>query len=617
MTRIFTFLRNIENCAVVLALILLSLFPFLEVLARKLFLSGIPGSSEYIFHLVFWITFLGGMVTTREGKHLSLSIGIDSLNPSYRDAFRIYLSFLSATICFVLFWGALSFVAIGFDPTRQVGVIPIRIATAIMPVGYGIMAIRFLLIPPLPPARRWIAYLACVIGILFSLPSILNLIDYFGLTLPIFDRLIASYDWIIRLLFWPLLFVLIASILLGAPIFIVIGGITFMLFSTQGGAMEVISNEAYTLLTGPSFPAIPLFTFAGFILSESRTGERLLNLFKALLGWMPGGVAVMTVFVCAFFTTFTGASGVTILSLGSLLSFALVAIGFKEGYAQGLVTASGSIGLLFPPSLPIILYGIIAHVNIKHVFIGGLLPGLLMVLTLSMIGIFISTRTKHEIVPFHIRSVASAGRMAIWELLLPVLILYGFFSGLTTLNETGAVAVLYAIVIECFIHKDIPIKRLSEVAQNCIAILGGIMIILAVARALSFYIIDAEIPFLLKTWIKTHIHSKYLFLALLNLGLIITGCLMDIFSAIVVVVPLILPLSELFDIHPVHLGIIFLANMELGYLTPPVGLNLFMASYRFNQPLIRVYRNMFPFFVALLITLLLITYIPFLSTMLL
>ncbi len=616
-TRLFPLLRKIESGAVVLAFGLLALFPFLEVITRKFLLSGIPGASRYTFHLVFWITFLGGMVTTYEGKHISLSLGFTPSSPFFRNTLRVYNSHLSAVVCFILGGAALSFAVLGFDPGQRVGFIPIRLAVAVMPLAYAVMGIRFLSSPsqPLPPTSKWVIPVTVLAAVAFSLPTIVNLLEGLSVSLPSFTNpLLSAYEGGIQALFWPLFILLLVSALMGTPIFVVIGGITCLLFAHEGGSLEVVSNEAYTLLTGPIFPAIPLFTFAGFVLSESHAGERLFNLFQALLGWLPGGVAVMTVLVCAFFTTFTGASGVTILSLGTLLSFALVSVGFKEGNAQGLVTASGSIGLLFPPSLPIILYGIIAHVNIKHMFIGGVLPGLLMVLALSLIGVALSLKAKKKAVPFRWRSVVGASKGAIWEILLPILILYGFFSGLTTLIETGGVAVIYVVIVECFVNKDLRLRDLIRVSRDCITILGGIMIILAVARALSFYIIDAQIPFHLKAWIQANIHSKYVFLALLNLGLIVTGCLMDIFSAIVVVVPLILPLSELFGIHPLHLGIIFLANLELGYLTPPVGLNLFMASYRFNQPMSRVYKNMLPYFLALLGTLLVITYIPALTT---
>jgi C4-dicarboxylate transporter DctM subunit len=306
---------------------------------------------------------------------------------------------------------------------------------------------------------------------------------------------------------------------------------------------------------------------------------------------------------------------VTILALGALLAYVLVESGrFSERFSTGLLTASGSIGLLFPPSLPIILYGVVAQINIKHMFVGGLVPGLLMVLTLSGIGVAFAVRNKVASVSFEPSEAWLAFKESLWEILLPVIILLGFFLGVTSLVETGAVAVVYALVVELFIHKDIRLRDLPGVLMKCVPIIGGVLVILAMARGLSFKIVDAEVPMQLTAWTRDNIHSKYLFLFLLNIALLITGCLMDIFSAITVVVPLIIPLGELFGIHPVHLGVIFLANLELGYLTPPVGLNLFLASYRFEQPLVKIYRNVVPYFLALLATVLLITYVPWIST---
>jgi tripartite ATP-independent transporter DctM subunit len=385
--------------------------------------------------------------------------------------------------------------------------------------------------------------------------------------------------------------------------------------------LEVIPNEAYTMLTGPAIPAIPLFTLVGFILSESKAGERLVRLFRVFFGWMPGGLAIMAILVSTFFTTFTGASGVTILALGGLLSYMLVESGrYRENFSTGLLTASGSIGLLFPPSLPIILYGVAAQINIKNVFVGGILPGLLTVAALSVAGVVTALKSKTKTMPyktFKAGDAVKAVRESIWDILLPFIILTSFFGGITTLVETGAIAVVYTLLVQVFIHKDIKLKNLHAIFLKTVPIIGGVLVILAVAKGLSYYIIDVEIPARLSIWVEANIHSKYTFLILLNIALLITGCLMDVFSAIVVVVPLIIPLAAIYNIHPVHLGIIFLANLGLGYLTPPVGLNLFLASYRFNKPMSEIYKNVFPFFLILLVTVLLITYVPWLSTALL
>jgi tripartite ATP-independent transporter DctM subunit len=376
----------------------------------------------------------------------------------------------------------------------------------------------------------------------------------------------------------------------------------------------MIPNEAYTMLTGPFIPTIPLFTLAGFILSESRAGERLVRFFQACFGWLPGGLVIMTILISAFFTTFTGASGVTILALGGLLSYVLISSHYEKNFSLGLLTAGGSLGLLLPPSLPIILYGVVSQTNIKHMFIGGVLPDLLMITSVALLGIAYANRVKIKRTRFNLREVLTAFRYAFWEILLPPVILFCYLRGLTTLVETSALAVLYTLVVEMVIHRDIKPQDLPGVFQKCIPIIGGVLIILAIAKGLSYFIVDAEIPLSLSDWVSRNIHSKYLFLILLNISLVITGCLMDIFSAIIVVVPLILPLGAAFDIHPVHLGVIFLVNLELGYLTPPVGINLFLASYRFNEPLSKIYRNIIPYLIILFITVLIITYIPWFST---
>jgi C4-dicarboxylate transporter DctM subunit len=368
------------------------------------------------------------------------------------------------------------------------------------------------------------------------------------------------------------------------------------------------------LLTESSIPAIPLFTFTGFILSESKAGERLVRLFKAFFAWFPGGLAIMAILVCTFFTTFTGASGVTILVVGGLLSYVLIEGNYNPKFSTGLLTATGSIGLLFPPSLPVIIYGVTAQISIKDMFIGGIAPGILLVLAMVGFGVWHALKNKIPRQRFTMKETFPAIKDSFWEILLPVIVVVGYFGGITTLVESGAIAVIYALIVEVFIHRDLKVRELPQVLLKCMPIMGGVLAILAMAKGLSYYVVDAEIPMQLTAWVQHSISSKYVFLFLLNIALLITGCFMDIFSAILVVVPLIIPLGNLFGIHPVHLGIIFLANMELGYLTPPLGLNLFLASYRFNEPMGKIVKDVFPFLIIQLIAVLLITYVPLLST---
>lgn len=607
--------RKIENFVSIGVLIILSIIPFLEVVIRKVFRTGIPASNDYTFHAVLWITFVGGMITSREKRHLALTAGLDLLKDPFESWIKTFNAFIAATFSTAFSWSALSFVIIGFDPSRRVGLFPIQLVGAVMPIGFCVMAIRFIVNAPDKKNLKLIASLGFILGTVFGLGSIVNIL-YAVLpdVPPFFDSL---YDFSYNFggaLGIPFIVLLILSAITGTPIFIILGGFAYMLFTRAWEPLEIITNESYTMLTSNTLPAIPLFTVAGFILSESKAGKRFVRLFKAFFGWLPGGLAIMAVLVCTFFTTFTGASGVTILALGALLLVVLVESGrYKEDFSTGLLTSSGSLGLLFPPSLPIIIYGVSAQISIKDMFIGGIIPGLLMVFALIIFAVI--TALKHKVAPvkFTVKEAFGAAKESVWEILLPVIILACYFGGLTTLVETGAIAVMYAFIVEVFINKDIRLRDLPAVLLKCVPIIGGVLVILALAKGLSYFIIDAEIPMRLTAWVQANIHSKYVFLILLNIALLITGCLMDIFSAIMVVVPLIIPLGTLFGIHPVHLGIIFLANLQLGYLTPPVGLNLFLASYRFNKPLGKIAKNVMPFFLILLIMVIIITYVPWFS----
>jgi len=572
-------------------LLLIAAIPAAEVALRRFFQTGLHGAAEYVQHGVIWLTFLGGMVTSREGRHLALTAGLELIPQPLQNWLRAATGFVAVSIGFCLTYSSWKFVTLAFEPGARVGVLPKNVVMAIMPVGLALITLRFITHAP-----RGLRYKLVAASALLIAPLVSMLFDEFPSALTT-----------------PLVAVLVIAALLGTPVFVVLAGIAAVLFAGSGGALAVIPNEAYTMLSGPIIPTIPLFALTGFILSESKAGERLVRFFQATCGWLPGGLAIMAVVVCAFFTTFTGASGVTILALGSLLSYVLSQRGYERQFGTGLLTASGSIGLLFPPSLPIILYGVVAHVNIKHLFVAGLVPGTLMVLALGGLGIRHALSRKVERIPLRIRDIGSAFKDAAWELALPVVILVLYLRGLTTLVETGAIAVVYALFVSTVVRRDISVRRLPRVMLACLSTIGGVLIILAFSRGLSYYIVDMEIPLKLTEWCRTHIHSKYVFLALLNVGLLLTGCFMDIFSAIVVVAPLIIPLGEAFGVNPIHLGIIFLANLELGYLTPPVGINLFLASYRFEQPLSRTYRQVIPFLLALLVAVLLITYAPWLT----
>lgn len=611
-------IRLAEDYSTYIFLFFVALIPASEAIVRIIFKTGIPDSSIYLQHIILWITFIGGMITSRERKHLSLAAGVDLMKDSVKIWFKTISSFLSATICIAFAWNALSLVLIGFDSAKKVGFFPIQMATIIMPIGYAIIAIRFITTLPGGRIQKIIAGMGIVFGTFLSLTQISNIIGSFSpAMMENFQPAVTSTVAIIQALSLPLIITLVIFAFLDTPIFIVLGGLAYLFFIRSNGSLEIIPNEAYTMLTDQSIPTIPLFALAGFILSESKAGERLIRLFRAFFSWMPGGMVIAVVLVCAFFTTFTGASGVTILALGGILSYLLINSGkYSENFTYGLLIVSGSIGLLFPPSLPIILYGVVAQVSIKKLFLAGIIPGLFMVICLSLMGVYVAVRGKLERHPFDLKEALSSIREGIWELMLPVLIMTAYFSGLATHVETASLTVIYSLIITLVVHRDYKLRELGKVVINCVPIIGGILIILAHARGLSYYIVDAEIPMQLTAWFSSNIHSKYFFLLMLNVGLLIVGFFMDIYSAIMVVVPLIIPLGALFGIDPVHMGIIFLANLELGFSHPPIGLNLFMASYRFKQPLTRIYWQVLPFLFVLLFTVLVITYVPHMSTLL-
>jgi C4-dicarboxylate transporter DctM subunit len=413
-----------------------------------------------------------------------------------------------------------------------------------------------------------------------------------------------------------LLFVLFA--LFRTPLFAVISAIAILSFFSKGIPLSAIIVEMVRLANTSTLIAIPLFTFAGYILAESNTPRRLVNLTQALFGWIPGGLAVVVLVSCAIFTAFTGASGVTIVALGGLVLPALLKSNYSEKFSLGLVTTSGSLGLLFPPSLPLILYGLVAQVDVDKLFIAGIVPGILLVVLLSIYSIVKNIGAKIEIQKFSLQNLSRATLDAIWEIPLPFIIIGGIYSGIFTVIEASAVTAVYVFIVEFFIYRDLNIKKdLPRIMKESMLMVGGILIILASALGLTSYLIDEQIPMKIFEFIQKYISSKYTFLILLNLFLLIVGMLMDIFSAIIVVVPIITPIAKSFGVDPIHLGIIFLTNLEIGYLTPPVGLNLFISSFRFEKPIIKIYLATIPFIIILFIALLLITYIPEISLFLL
>jgi len=405
--------------------------------------------------------------------------------------------------------------------------------------------------------------------------------------------------------------------LLGAPLFAVIAASAMWGFTKEGIDLQAIAIEFYGIAEMPILLAIPLFTFAGYLLSESGAPRRLVRVTQALLGWMPAGLAVVSLAACAFFTAFTGASGVTIIALGALLFPALQEAGYPEKFNLGLVTSAGSLGLLFAPSLPLILYGVVAEISIEDLFLAGIFPGILMLVMLSGYSVWKNRAVRVPLAESSWKEVRAAVREAIWEIPLPIIVLGGIYSGYFAISEAAAVTALYVLIVDLAILREIPLRKLPKIMRESMVLVGGILVILGMSLASTNYMIDAGVPQKLLETVSGMVTSPLSFLVLLLVFLLILGAILDIFSAIVLVVPLILPVAAQFGVHPVHLGIVFLATMQLGYLTPPVGLNLFIASYRFERSIVELYVSTLPFFLFLLLSVLIITFWPDLSLFLL
>lgn len=406
---------------------------------------------------------------------------------------------------------------------------------------------------------------------------------------------------------------LVLLAIVGAPLFAIIAASAMVGFYKEETDLMIMALEVQSIASMPFLAAIPLFTFAGYLLSESNAPGRLVKLTGAMLGWMPGGLALVCLAACAFFTAFTGASGVTIIALGAILYPALKQDGYGDKFNLGLVTSAGSLGLLFAPSLPLILYGVIAEVPVDNLFLAGILPGLLMLLMLSGWSLWVNRAIRKPLSSFSFREVGSALRESIWELPLPVVVLGGIYSGFFAVSEAAAVTALYVVLVEVVILREIPLRELPRIMRASMVLVGAILVILGVSVASTSYMIDADIPQRLFELVSSMVSSQTSFLILLLLFLLVLGAMLDIFSAIVLVVPLILPIAAGYGVNEVHLGIVFLAAMQLGYLTPPVGLNLFIASYRFDKSIMHVYSATFPFLIILMLSVVIITFLPELS----
>lgn len=583
-----------ENLLLAIALLAMMTIPLLEIVLRRTLHIGISNQSSLVQHLTLVVGMVGAAIAARDGKLLALGILDPVLKGRGKVIARIISGAVAVTITCMLLAASTQFVRAEREAgTTLVYGVPLWIVELVLPIGFSLVAGRILLRAGDTWTLRTIA--AVIAGLLVTL----------ALWPPVAPASLVA----------PAFVILLLATLLGAPIFAVLGGAALILFWGDGSPIGSITVDHYSLVTNPTLPTVPLFTLAGFFLAEGGASRRLVRLFQAVVGRLRGGPAILVALVCAFFTSFTGASGVTILALGGLLMPVLLAAGYSERSSLGLVTSAGSLGLLIPPCLPLIFYGVIASVDIRDMFLGGVIPGLLLIAMTAGYGIVVAPRNTAAAARFDAGEAGRAAWDAKWELLVPVVALGGLFSGLATPVEAAALTAMYAFVIETFVYRDL--KLLGDgprVMADSGVLVGGVLLILGVALGFTNYLAFAEIPSKMVDWVTATVHSRWAFLLLLNLFLIVVGALMDVYSAIVIVAPLLVPLGAAFQIEPVHLGIVFLANLELGFLTPPVGVNLFLSSLRFNKPVSEVARSVIPMLIVLFIGVLLITYMPWMTT---
>jgi tripartite ATP-independent transporter DctM subunit len=591
--------ERITTTTLSLAMILL---PVAGIVLRLVRGHAIDGGSVYVQHLTVWLGFFGAYIATGGGSHLGLSTAMLLPKGRWRNLARITSWSMAAVTTLILTFGA--YVTVrnnSVSNAKLTGGIPEWWADSAVPLALAMICARFIWRTPAVRSKdgepgwsgRIISLAACGLVVLLFLTV--------GAKKP-------------EALVWPGTIVILVAFLLGAPLFVGMSALA-MLFFFVDGAIATVPTEMMNLARNPTMPALPLLTLAGYVLASGKAWERLLRLYKALLGWVPGGLSLMVLLICALFTALTGGSGVTILALGGLLLPPLLQEKFPEGFSIGLLTAAGSLGLLFPPSIPVLLYGIVAGVTDRKLYQAGFLPSVLLLVVAAIYAVRAGLIAKAPRHSFDTRELLRAAWAAKWDLGLPVIVVAVLFSGYATIVEAAAVGALYSILIESTVYKDIhPRRDMPRVIARSSSLIGAVLIVLGAAFGLTSLMVDREIPQLLVEWATKHIHAQWVFLLALNGALLVLGSLFEIYAAIIVLAPLVAPLGAEFKVDPVHLGVVFLANLELGFLFPPMGLNLFLSASRFHKPLPYLYRQALPFLIILTIGVLVITYVPAMTT---
>jgi len=591
------FLSKIENFICYFCFAVIISFPVFQILSRSIDFFSIPASQEIVQHMTLWIAFMGAVLAARSNRLLAVVREPVFKQSSEFNLGHFLVHAVSVGIVFLLAVSYLKMIQIGIQyPAFVAPFITVWFAQSIIPVGLFLIWYHMIM----TSSSRFNYRLLLVFF------SFLITIIFYYWQFPFSNEILLTFKVLATL----------TLVAFGLPIFVVLATLSILFFlseptdwATNFDLMATISDSAYRIVVSPTLAAIPIFTLAGYLLAESNISRRLLDFFKTSLGWLPGSTVLIVVLLCAFFTALTGGSGVTILALGAILYPILVEDGYSEVFSLGLITTAGSLGLLFPPSLPAIIYSVTAGINPIDLFKQGFLPALFLLLVVVLYG-FYHRPNEQKKIKFSLKNSMKALSVAKWEIVIPILIILGLFSGFATLVECAALLVVYVLFIELYIYKDINLKDIPKIVIDCATLVGGVLIILGFAMGFTGYLVDAQIPLKILHFVQQGIESKIIFLLALNILLLVAGCIMDVFSAIIVIVPLIAPLAAYFGIDPIHLAIIFIANLELGYITPPVGMNLFLSSYRFNKDMPTVYKATMPYFFIRLIGVLIITYIP-------
>jgi tripartite ATP-independent transporter DctM subunit len=578
------------------ALALMLAIPLLEIILRPLFGQGIENAPLLVQHLGLILAMFGALLAER-GLHLSsLGAGLAAAkNHIVRQAAQIFSRASSAVLCGMLAQASWTFVASEMAAPRDLAYgLPGWLIQAAMPVGFLLLGLKI--------ASRISQAWTLKVALAFVLPlaGCLFAAHYDGSTLPM----------------WPFAIWLIAVLFCGAPIFAVLGGLALALFWQEGQPLASVPLSHYQITVNPSLPALPLFTLAGLLFARTGAAARLGTLFTALFGSGIGGTAIAAAVLCSFFTAFTGGSGVTILALGGLLLPLLNKAGFPEQRGIGLVTSASALGVLIAPSVPLIMYAIIARVPINTMFLAGILPAMVMVACLLLVGGYLNINSPTVDVQEgpNFSAVRAAAWKAKWEILAPFVAIGSLVGGIATPTESAALTALYALLTQSLAHRELDWKLLRRSFAECVEIIGGIMVILGMALGLTNFLVDAGIPDAAIEWVQSVLPNKIAFLLALNVFLLLAGALMEIYAAIIVLVPLLLPVAMSYGIDPVHFGVIFLANIEMGFLCPPAGMNIYFASAMFGKSIRYVAASVLPAVVALFIGALIISALPFLAT---